>query len=503
MKEFHIHLQFPNRIFFVIALLAASAMAQGASSVGKVRYVLGEVTVQKKAGDNWNPLRIGLKVKSDDLIRTLVESEAGIALSDGSLVTIEENTTIRFETAVSNKSESGTTVDLRTGRVFFDVQKQKEGHKFEFKTGTATAAIRGTNGFVESGKEGIIVSLESGKMLVTGSDGKSLEVLGGETLVEEKGKGFQKFKTPSSGKKGLAKEISSEKKSGTFSANALKENARKLDERNKATLDSLSQESPCEFDAIPSITNVPEIPVGGTCRSGIRIHVNGIEAKLSRDGRFQTTVAFDRESYGAKRIRVKCTSGDVESLSLEAFAKYVSKTQDDRNAFIRLERKSGQDGVAGDSVKGEFFSEDSTATVTVSLGDYTSENMNVPSANGHFALAIPESATEQGTSIVTATLATRHGVLKDSARISLPPRIRILSASEEKCEIFFSLGGTQGKEVIVEELVDGIPATKATFSRDVSKAAFPMLPGKHRYKMIAKDGNGNQSEIARTFVCKE
>lgn len=502
MKDFHIF-PFLNRAALAVTLFAVSAMAQGASSVGKVRYILGEVTVQKKAGDSWNPLRIGLKVKSNDLIRTLVESEAGIALSDGSLITIEENTTIRFETAVNNQNESGTTVDLRTGRVFFDVQKQKDGHKFEFKTGTATAAIRGTNGFIESGAEGIIVSLESGKMLVTGRDGKALEVLGGETLVEEKGKGLQKFKTPSSGTKGLAKEIASEKKSGTFSASALKENSGKLDEKNKAALDSLSKASPCEFDAIPSKTTSPEISVSGKCKPGIQIQVNGIEAKLSRDGKFQAIVSYDKESYGTKRIRVKCSTGDVETLCREAFAEYVPASSDDRNAFIRFEKSDIQKSSGEISVKGEFFSEDSTATVTVSLGKFTSENLNVPNANGRFAFTIPEIAKEQGESVVKATLTTKKGSLEDSIQISLPPKIRILSASEEKCEIFFSLSGTSGKEVQVEELVDGIPTTKATFSKDVPQAIFPMLPGKHHYKILAKDENGNQSETAKTFVCKE
>ncbi len=502
MKDFHIF-PFLTRATLAVALFAASAMAQGSSSIGKVRYILGEVTVQKKAGDSWNPLRIGLKVKSNHLIRTLVESEAGIALSDGSLITIEENTTIRFETAISNQNESGTTVDLRTGRVFFDVQKQKDGHKFEFKTGSATAAIRGTNGFIESGREGIIVSLESGKMLVTGRDGKALEVLGGETLVEEKGKGFQKFKTPSSGKKGLAKEISSEKKSGTFSASALEENSKKLDEKNKAAIDSLSKASPCEFDAIPSKTTSPEISVSGTCKPGIQIQVNGIEAKLSRDGKFQTTVSYGKESYGSKRIRIKCSTGDVETLCRESFAEYVFKTQDDRNAFIRLEKGNVQKSKAGISVNGEFFSEDSTATVTVSLGKFTSEKLNASNANGHFTFTIPETAKEPGESVVTATLTTKKDTLKDSLQILFPPKIRILSANEEKCEISFSLSGTQGKEVQVEELVDGIPATKATFARDVSEAIFPMLPGKHQYKILAKDENGNLSESAKTFVCKE
>lgn len=500
--NFHIRFLSLNRAAFILAFLAASAMAQGASSVGKVRYILGEVTVQKKAGESWNPLRIGLKVKSNDLIRTLVESEAGIALSDGSLITIEENTTIRFETAVNNQNESGTTVDLRKGRVFFDIQKQKDGHKFEFRTGTATAAIRGTNGFIESGTKGIIVSLESGKMLVTGRDGKALEVLGGETLVEEKGKGLQKFKTPSSGTKGLAKEIASEKKSGTFSASTLKENSGKLDEKNKAALDSLSKASPCEFDAIPSKTTSPEIPVSGKCKPDIRVQVNGIEAKLSDGGRFLSAVSFGKESYGTKRIRVKCSIGDAEMLCHEAFAEYVHASLNDGNAFIRLEKIDIPSASGEISVKGEFFSEDPAAIVTVTFGNFTSKNLNVPNANGRFAIAIPETA-EQGESIVTATLATKKGTQKDSIQIPFPPKIRIISESEEKCEISFSLSGTRGRNVQVEELVDGIPATKATFSKDISLAIFPMLPGKHRYKLLATDENGNRSEASKTLVCKE
>ena len=91
MNEFHS----PFSRLFARTLLAGSLFilptfaAGNSGSVGKVRYILGEVTVQKKAKSNWNPLRIGLKVHEKDLIRTLVESEAGIALSDGSSITIE------------------------------------------------------------------------------------------------------------------------------------------------------------------------------------------------------------------------------------------------------------------------------------------------------------------------------------------------------------------------------------------------------------------------------
>lgn len=502
MKHFRFRTDFLFRVVPIVGLLAAFAVADAASSIGKVRYILGEVTIQKKAKDGWNPLRIGLKVKNEDLIRTLVESEAGIALSDGSLITIEENTTIRFGTAVSRQNESGTTVELRTGRVFFDVQKRREGNPFEFKTGTATAAIRGTNGFIESGAEGVIVSLESGKMLVTDNSGKTLEVNGGETLVQDPEKGLQKFKTPSSGTRGLAKEIASEKKAGTFHVDSLQRKAVELDKRNRSVMDSLAKNSPCDFAEIASKTTRPEIPVGGKCRAGVSIRVNGVEIPLSEKGTFDTAVSFGKESFGQKRTRITCSVGGTEMLCLEAFTEYLSPTSNDENAFIRIKGERSPQGVA---VKGEFFSEDENATVTVSLGKSSSENLNTPNARGHFSYTFPESeiASNAKRKFAVATLSSKARTWKDSVEIFLPPKIRLISANGETCEMAVAISGVDGRKIRVEEFVDGIPATKAFVHSDISRSVFPMLPGKHHYRILASDSEGNHSEISETFVCKE
>lgn len=504
MKDFRKCLFF--RAILSVLLLSVFSHAENASSVGKVRYILGEVTVQKKAGDNWNPLRIGLKVKSHDLIRTLVESEAGIALSDGSLVTIEENTTIRFETAVSNQSENSTMIDLRSGRLFFDVQKQKPGDKFEFRTGSATAAIRGTNGFVESGPEGIVVSLETGKMLVTDSAGNTLEVEGGETLVQEKGKGLQKFKTPSSGSKGLAKEISAERKDGNFNAENLKKNAEKLDESNKKALDELGGKMPCTVDPIPAKTTESEIKVTGKCDANARAEVNGLAATPAKNGRFSATVSFDKNSYGEKRIRVKSLLDSTAILCYEGRVEYIEKTPNDDNAFIRIQKDEyASNDSRNISVKGEFFSEDAAAKVIVSIGKLKSANLNSKSANGHFAYMLPleSSFAKNGEAFIKATLKTKKRTLTDSIRISFPPTVRITAANEDRCEISFALKGIGKKPVQVEEFIDGIPTAKATFHQDVTNASFPMLSGKHLYKIVVTDESGSRSEALKTSNCKE
>lgn len=481
----------------------ATFAADNSPAVGKVRYILGEVTVQKKAKTNWNPLRIGLKVRENDLIRTLVESEAGIALSDGSLITIEENTTILFETAVNNQMGNVTSVQLKSGRVFFDVQKQKEGSSFEFKTGTATAAIRGTNGFVESGEEGIIVSLESGKMVVTGEDGKTLEVNGGETLVQDTEKGLKKFKSPSSGSRGLAKEISNERQNGKIQVDSLEKKALDLDKKNAPKTDSLSKANPCRFDPIPEKTAATEISVSGSCKENVSVRVNGVEAKLEK-GKFIVPLSWEKGSYGEKRIRVKCAVGNAETLCLETSAEYVKPTGGDALAFIRIQKGKplATDGSADIVVEGEFFSEDPEAKVTVSLGKTTSGNLNGKRANGHFSYAFSpnDPKVEWTETLVKATLQSKKKKVSDSAAVSFPAKIRI--TGQKDCEIQIQLAGTRGQKVRVEETVDGVPVTSAVFEKD-AKAALPMLSGKHFYRIFTQDEKGGGSEDSGTFLCKE
>lgn len=501
MKGFHspIHHFWARTCIAGSLLLVPAFAASPSSSIGKVRYTLGEVTVQKKAKNNWNPLRIGLKVREKDLIRTLVESEAGIALSDGSSITIEENTTILFENAVDKQSKNTQTVEIRTGRVFFDVQKQKEGNQFQFKTGTATAAIRGTNGFIEGSDTGTIVSLETGKMLVTDSSGQTLEVNAGETLIQERGKTMRKFRTSNAGTKGLAKEISREKANNTFSAENLEKRAEDL------AKESLLIQNPCQFQPIPSIVTTPEVHVAGKCKDSVQVRVNGVSAIFSDSGTFDVPVNWDSESFGSKRIRVKCSKGNAEVLCQEANLEYAQETSNDDRAFIRIrkDRTISMNSIEGLTVDADFFSEDPNAKVTVSLGGITSPNLNSPDANGHAHFTIsPQNPDLKWTEeFAVVTLESQKKTIRDTVAVSFPPKLSIIGASADQCEIRYSLVGTRNGKVIVEEFVDGMPAYKTEHTSDVPSANLPMLKGKRRYRILVEDAAGNRSEISDTFHC--
>jgi FecR protein. len=116
---------------------------------GKVRSVLGDVSRQKANKTNWAALRVGATVEQADKIRTEIESQAIINLPDGSTISIEEKTLVVFEELLSHEGNQQITADVQKGKVRFDVQKQKgKESSFKFRTGTATAAIRGTAGVI-------------------------------------------------------------------------------------------------------------------------------------------------------------------------------------------------------------------------------------------------------------------------------------------------------------------------------------------------------------------
>ena len=140
------------------ALALLPALAFSAPAVGKVRSTLGNVDRWKVKLNNWAQLWTGAKVYQSDLVRTGVESEVVFALPDGSSIAIAENTEIELSQLLEPNDEGGfeTKIDIHKGFINFAVRKQKnKKSNFKFKTGTATASIRGTEGFV--GGEGSLL----------------------------------------------------------------------------------------------------------------------------------------------------------------------------------------------------------------------------------------------------------------------------------------------------------------------------------------------------------
>lgn len=168
-------------LFFAVVL---PTEAVSATAAGKVRSVLGTVDRWKAKQSEWSALRVGASIHQYDKVRTGVESEVIFGLPDGSSISVAEKTIVEMTDLLKPNSEGGfeTKIDVREGHVNFAVRKLKDKKsKFIFKTGTATASIRGTEGYI--GGNGILFAgLKTGKLDIVpdGSD-KMVSITAGET----------------------------------------------------------------------------------------------------------------------------------------------------------------------------------------------------------------------------------------------------------------------------------------------------------------------------------
>jgi len=191
-----------------IALALVPAMAFSAPAVGKVRSALGDVDRMKIKQSEWTALRVGAQVYQSDRIRTGVESEVIFGLPDGSSITIAENAEVELTNLLEPNNEGGfeTRLDVKKGHLNFAVPKLlKDKSKFMFKTGTATASIRGTEGYI--GGEGVFFAgLKTGKLEITldGSD-QMVSIVAGETTIGRDS--LVVLKLASSGEARFAKKI--------------------------------------------------------------------------------------------------------------------------------------------------------------------------------------------------------------------------------------------------------------------------------------------------------
>ena len=141
--------------FFMLASVAGQA-AQLASA--KVVDVIGTVT-KYSAGGEQSPLQKGDILKEGDSVSVTALSRADLVFSNGSELTIEENTSVNIaklqqEAFAGNKtygqlqadpSKSQTLLELNYGKLNGHVKKLRADSRFDIETPLGTAAIRGTN----------------------------------------------------------------------------------------------------------------------------------------------------------------------------------------------------------------------------------------------------------------------------------------------------------------------------------------------------------------------
>ena len=230
-----------------------------AAKVGTTRTVIPVAEKSKGSCDDdakWKSA--SGKIDSKDCFRTSNEGSIELQLNgDKSILTIEENSTVRIDTLVEQDEDGFFKIktNIQKGYMGFNVEKKNRVH---FSTGTAAASIRGTNGAIGGNQTTMFAGLKNGFLWVSDTlTGDSLVISDGETVI---GKGqFAVLKLKSSGDINFAKILNELIADSTLSLEDLKAAAISADSAYQESLAAKASAQTPATEVEDAVLTVPQI----------------------------------------------------------------------------------------------------------------------------------------------------------------------------------------------------------------------------------------------------
>ena len=528
------------------------AVAAKASS-GKVVDRLGDATLQKATNiGEWTGINVGNRIREKDQIRTGVEAHVSIALADGSSIIVQENSLVEFTTLQAENGIQTAFTDVKTGKVKFDAQKQHSGGSFKFKTATATAAIRGTDGmFGKTIKEKVTyLSINRGNgLLKHNKSSVECNVDGGQTAVfDEKGDKCKTFDVKSSGNEKFVAALDTLLDNENLTEEQLNKAIMQLDSTLQSQLNAAVSSLTCSFEQLEDTITVSAINLKGACAAGVKLSIAGATIENAANG-FELPVSWAPTAEGPKKFNATCTGSLEYPCETPKKGKKPKICKKDVSiecgTLTTYYKNPAVDSVAADSIvqdtvkkdtvvakpfaittsspatvcnpgsvtiEGTFDQTDPTGTLYVKLGSYTSRNLVPLSANGEFShtISINDVAGNWNEGKVTVEYNGASGkhngtvllnINKSCKQVNMKrPVLTFSNANSTACIAMFGLTGATDDLVIVQRQTDGTTDGESTLKQD-SKIAIKMVPGVHTYTIIATDQAGNSANISKILGC--
>lgn len=145
------------------------------SLAGHVSRTAGAVTVLRNG--NEAGAGVGADIFVNDTIRTGSDGRAEVTFTDGSVLTVGPDSEVAVAFFAPEASESVALLDLLSGIARMTVNKATAWGRFEVRTTTAVASVRGTDYLVEAAPEKTAVFVSEGRVAVSSRAGSGTVIL--------------------------------------------------------------------------------------------------------------------------------------------------------------------------------------------------------------------------------------------------------------------------------------------------------------------------------------
>lgn len=190
--------------FVALSLIGTSQLfaAEGAEGNVRVLKVKGTVTIVD-SGKPAEPLKEGVFIHQNDLIKTGADSQTWLLFSNGTTVTVQPNSSFSVDkflqtpfdstqsdyTKIKNEpSISQTQISVNEGSIVADVRKLNKGSTFKIGTPIGVAGIRGTLiqvtvNTTAGGQVSVTVNLPEGLADFAATNGRQITLANGQTIT--------------------------------------------------------------------------------------------------------------------------------------------------------------------------------------------------------------------------------------------------------------------------------------------------------------------------------
>lgn len=527
----------------ILLALAVCYPYAAASKSGKIRYAVGERTIIDEKGSE-RQAKAGGKVKEKELVKTGIESQVVIALPDGSSLSIEENSLVQFLALSAEDGKQTAMTDIKHGKVKFDAQRQNDGSSFKFKTGTATAAIRGTDGMAGiSAKGKAAFGLNTGKLDIDGGDGCKVSIEAGEIAFSD-GKCFRKMKSDKPGDKESMDKLLILMDDSTATADSIESKLRQFNEALKTIAAKVQKTPPCTFANLPETVDTNFVTINGTCEGNVNLLISDAKVEVS-GGKVSTVFDWQSKAIGTKKIDITCMDtldvaglikelGIPEGLVPESKKKLgisyncgqlttVYQPKIDSSELAAQEMAFEVNAIDNDeicskgsaTIKGTYakgLDTTAKASITFAIGK-NSETVALAAAKGPFehAVSINDINGNWNASDIVVTFTVGSKSIAKVLPISVnktcqpvntqSPALVIAEQTATKgCSVKFSVSNLDDDAGIVTIIEDATPQKEVIVNGNTS-GIFKTRTGTHRYEVQIVDQAGNTASKAQEISC--
>lgn len=517
----------------LLAVLVGMSFAASGKKIasGKFRYSVGEVFLHRNGetqvvkSSEPSKLKQAKNVREGDDIETLTESEVIIGLPDGSSFNIQENTIVSITKLSFEDGENHFETAIKKGNMSFDVQKQANGKStFKFKTGTATAAIRGTRGTVgltpKSQKP--IFSLKDG-ILDIAYNNSNYTILEGQTAIPN-GEKLDIVNLKGSGDPSLTNDLITIIDSFDGSLDSLIQIINSKDSTYSSHLDSLMKSAQCKVtdDSKRDTIYDSKYTFKVNCPPGIQVRVSDSPV-LSDGSDIELMFEMSQGSIGPKRITLTCISDSTTTYQCGQLSAYYAGPQkpQSNNEYKSLTVSTSSPITVCKSssvtIEGSFDPNEQGAKLFVRAGSHTSEDLVPQSANGEFSYTFSVSDKNGLWDLQEATVVYQSAHHNEEVTVQLDihkeckpvnlqvPAVKFLGydslAVSKNCKATVGITNQKNDEVFFTTSIDNLSKNSIETNKDETQLQVELDKGVHTYEFSVKDIAGNSSKITKTLGC--